>query len=79
MEEFLENYFKEYPKCKGRVLVGDIGEEILHYIQSAGIDLVMIGTHGRKGIERIVFGSVADRVVKSSSVPVLTINPHKVK
>ena len=34
-----------------------------------------MGTHGRKGIDRILFGSVAERVVKNSHVPVLTIRP----
>jgi nucleotide-binding universal stress UspA family protein len=35
-----------------------------------------MGTHGRKGLEKIVFGSVAERVVQKSPVPVLTINPY---
>jgi nucleotide-binding universal stress UspA family protein len=35
-----------------------------------------MGTHGRKGLEKVVFGSVAERVVQKSPVPVLTINPH---
>jgi nucleotide-binding universal stress UspA family protein len=42
------------------------------------MDLVVMGTHGRKGIERVLFGSVADRVIKTSPVPVLSINPYKV-
>ena len=37
-----------------------------------------MGTHGRKGIDRILFGSVAEKVVKRSPVPVLTIRPHAV-
>ena len=36
-----------------------------------------MGTHGRKGLSKIVFGSVADRVVKGSSVPVFAINPYR--
>ncbi|MBN2032878.1 MAG: universal stress protein [Deltaproteobacteria bacterium] len=38
-----------------------------------------MGTHGRKGLEVVSFGSVAENVVKKSSAPVLTINPYKVK
>jgi nucleotide-binding universal stress UspA family protein len=38
-----------------------------------------MGTHGRKGLEHIVFGSVAENVVKKSPVPVMSVNPHKVK
>jgi len=35
-----------------------------------------MGTHGYKGLEKIMFGSVADKVVRSASCPVLTINPY---
>jgi nucleotide-binding universal stress UspA family protein len=41
------------------------------------VDLIILGTHGRKGLERAIFGSVAERVVKGASVPVLTVNPYK--
>jgi len=60
------------------VLSGDIAEEILNYIESEGVDLVIMGTHGRKGLEKIVFGSVAERVAKGSTAPVLLLNPHKI-
>ena len=41
------------------------------------IDLVIMGTHGRKGMDKIIFGSVAERVVKTSPVPVMVVNPFK--
>jgi nucleotide-binding universal stress UspA family protein len=41
------------------------------------MDLVIMGTHGYKGLEQAIFGSVARKVVKNSPVPVLTINPYK--
>jgi hypothetical protein len=47
--------------------------------QAEGIDLVLIGTHGRKGLELVFFGSVAENAVERSPAPVLTINPYKVK
>jgi nucleotide-binding universal stress UspA family protein len=75
LEEFVEEHFQGVsPKAK--VVLGDAAEEILNYVQSEGIDLVIMGTHGRKGLEKIVFGSVAERVVKKSPVPVLTVNPY---
>jgi nucleotide-binding universal stress UspA family protein len=76
LQEFIEEYFKDAP-CKARVILGDAAQEVLNYIQSEGIDLVIMGTHGRKGLEHIIFGSVAERVVKHSPVPVLTVNPYK--
>ena len=79
MEEFVQTYCGDYPTCKSRVVLGDAAEEILGYIKSEGIDLVIMGTHGRKGLDRILFGSVADRVIKMSPVPVMSINPYRVK
>jgi nucleotide-binding universal stress UspA family protein len=74
LQEFVEAFF-EGDSCKVKVVFGDPAEEILKYVELAGIDLIIIGTHGKKGIERVLFGSVARRVVKKSPVPVLTVNP----
>ena len=75
LQEFVQEQFEGGP-CKAHVILGDPAEEILHYAQAEGIDLIIMGTHGRKGIERIFFGSVAEQVVKKSQVPVLTVNPY---
>ncbi len=70
----LQNYLN-YKK----IVYGNPEEEILKAIESEKIDLVVMGTHGRKGLESVIFGSVARNIVRKSSVPVLTINPYKVK
>ena len=49
--------------------------KILEYAQNNNIDLIIISTHGRSGISRWAFGSVADKVVRTSTVPVLTVTP----
>jgi nucleotide-binding universal stress UspA family protein len=49
--------------------------EIIDYIKTEGIDLVVMGTHGRSAIEHILIGSVAEKVVRKSPCPVLTIRP----
>lgn len=49
--------------------------EIIDYIKEEGIDLVVMGTHGRSGIEHILIGSVAEKVVRKSPCPVLTVRP----
>ena len=46
---------------------------ILEYATEAGIDLIVMGTHGRTGVERYLLGSVTEKVVRLSDVPVLTI------
>jgi nucleotide-binding universal stress UspA family protein len=78
IEEFARTYCGDFPVCKTRVVLGDAAEEIIKYIKSEGIDLVIMGTHGRKGLDRIIFGSVADRVIKMSPVPVMSINPYRI-
>ncbi len=78
LKEFTEEYFSDLPGTKAEVVPGDISEEILKYTGSKGIDLLILGTHGRKGLEKVVFGSVAERVAKTSPVPVLLVNPYKV-
>ncbi|MFB6296509.1 MAG: universal stress protein [Halobacteriales archaeon] len=48
-------------------------EEILAYVEAEGIDAVVMGTHGRSGVDRVLLGSVTERVVRLSPVPVLTV------
>ena len=55
------------------VVEGTPSREIITDAEDAGCDLVVMGTHGRGGIDRLLLGSVAEKVVRSSSVPVLTV------
>jgi nucleotide-binding universal stress UspA family protein len=55
------------------VLHGFPSEEILRYVEREGVDLVVMGTHGRRGLERVLLGSVAANVVRRSPVPVVTV------
>jgi nucleotide-binding universal stress UspA family protein len=77
MDEFVEQYFHDYPDTVASVVSGDATQKIIHYIPSNEIDLVIMGTHGRKGLDKVVFGSVAERVVKTAPVPVMVVNPYK--
>jgi len=76
--EFKDENFSNIPNVKTVVVSGYCSEEILKYIESEQIDLLVMGTHGRKGLDKIVFGSVAERVMQGATVPVLLINPFKV-
>ena len=51
--------------------------EIVDLVTDERADLVVIGTHGRGGIDRVLLGSVADRVVRLASCPVLTVRPGR--
>ncbi len=55
------------------VASGDPAMEILNAAASPEIDVVVMATHGRKGLKRLVLGSVAERVIRESPRPVLTI------
>lgn len=52
---------------------GDPAAEILAYAVEADVSLVVMGTHGRTGYERYLLGSVAEKVVRVSPIPVLTV------
>jgi nucleotide-binding universal stress UspA family protein len=77
LNEFVEECFPDTSRVHPDVVCGDPADEIVEYAEKEGMDLVIIGTHGRKGIENIVFGSVAEQVVMNSPVPVLTVNPYR--
>lgn len=55
------------------VIKGVPHEEIINFAKSNKIDLIVIGTHGRKGLDRILFGSTAAQVVRFAPCPVLTV------
>jgi len=57
-----------------QILEGRPHEEILRYVDQQSVDLVVMGTHGRKGLDRYLIGSVTERVVRASDVPVLTVS-----
>ena len=77
MEAFCEKSLGGLSKYETRVVVGSPAEEIVKYADSEGIDLIVMGTHGRKGLDRTLMGSVADHVIKHANTPVLTINPFR--
>ncbi len=60
-------------EIKGVILSGKAPEQIADYAARNGIDLIIIATHGRSGVNRLVFGSVADKVLHTAGVPVLMI------
>ena len=79
MDRVCDEQLQSCPNFQRKMVSGDPATEILKLIESEGIDLVIMGTHGRKGLEHVIFGSVAENVVKKSPAPVLTINPYKVR
>lgn len=62
-----------------RIEVGDARDVIDNVAEQISADLVVLGTHGRRGIRRALLGSVAESVVRSAPCPVLTIRPLPTK
>jgi nucleotide-binding universal stress UspA family protein len=55
---------------------GPLGPAVSHWITECGIDLIVMGTHGRKGLQRFLMGSMAEAVFRGATCPVLTVGPH---
>ncbi len=62
--------------CTSLLASGDLAEVIPAMIREHGIDTVIVGTRGRRGVSRLVLGSNAEKIYRSASCPVLTIGPH---
>lgn len=75
MDEFLAENFKDCD-VKAEIIVGNPAEEIIAISEKENADLIIMGTHGRKGFDRLLFGSVAEYVVKNAKIPVMTIKPQ---
>ena len=58
------------------VRVGTPFLEIVRYAKETGIDLIVIGTHGRSGLAHVLLGSTAEKVVRKAPCPVLTVRPE---
>ena len=60
-----------------QLVEGDPGEEIVRAAQETGAELIVMGTHGRTGLPRLLMGSVAEQVMRRAACPVLTVKaPH---
>ncbi len=64
------------PRVHAIVKLGAPWEQILAAADEVGADLIVVGTHGRRGFAHAMLGSVAERVVRASRVPVLTVGAH---
>ncbi|SHN48702.1 universal stress protein [Desulfovibrio litoralis] len=64
-------------KASGRVATGYVSDKILEIVDEVKADMIIMGTHGRSGLAGFILGSVAEKIVKLSKVPVLTVHPQK--
>ena len=71
LDQVCEKYLNSCPLYIKHIAVGDPAQEILKLIEEEGVDLVVMASHGHKGNYRV--GSVTDKVVRNSPVPVTTV------
>jgi len=73
LDQIAERFKHAETAVRCEVLFGSATESLVDYAEKGGIDLFIIATHGRSGVTRWVMGSVADKLLRSASVPVLMI------
>lgn len=82
LEKICQDSLSGCPLYKKHIAVGDPAREILKFIDQGKVDLVVMATHGHgeeagEGVRHYPFGSVSEKVIRNSNVPVLAINPFK--
>lgn len=58
---------------------GEAYKEILRLSKEKGVDMILIGTHGVSGLERVLFGSTAERVIRGAKCPIMMVNTYQSK
>lgn len=77
LQNALKGYEKSGVKMRAVLRMGPPWREIGLVAESEKADLIVLGTHGRRGVVRMLLGSVAERVVRSAPCPVLTVGPRQ--
>ncbi len=75
MAALVDQYKSLCGSSENKVVIGDAVDSIVAAAKNC--DMVIIATHGYKGLDKILLGSVAERVLKASPCPVVVFNPHK--
>lgn len=73
MEQFCRTHLADFSNFEAHIFPGIPSDEIIKKTDEFGAELVILGTHGRSGLDHVLFGSTAEKVVRKSSVPVMTI------
>ena len=82
LDRFLRQHFSDFAglvEIRQKVELGHPAANILEMAEREGIDLIVMSTHGRTGIDHMLMGSVTEKVVARAPCPVLTIPPRRSK
>jgi len=76
LKQFCHDSVEHLPRVRYLVSSGDPFEKILDAAEAHRIDLIVLATHGRTGIKRLIIGNVAEKVVRHALCPVMTVKPR---
>lgn len=73
MEKFCRTHIRDYDNYETLIVPGIPYDEVIKKATENSADLIVLGTHGRTGLDHVLFGSTAEKIVRKSPVPVMTI------
>ncbi len=73
LEDIQRKHTSGYPKCDLLVEIGDPHEQLIAIAKRRAVDLIVTATHGRSGLEHLVMGSVAEKVIRHAPCPVFVV------
>lgn len=73
MQKFCRTFLKDYKNFQTFIVAGIPYEEILKKAEQEQASMIVLGTHGRTGVDHFLFGSTAERVVRKAACPVMTV------
>lgn len=76
LKQFCHEWVEHLPNVRYVIATGDPFEKIVDVAEDQRIDLIVIATHGRTGLHRLIIGNVAEKVVRHAPCPVLTVKPR---
>ncbi len=77
LADIIQNMSLQDVNLKSEVLVGEPADEIIKYADKHRFDLIVMSTHGRSGMSRWAFGSVADKLIRRVATPIFLVRPRK--
>lgn len=77
LDQIVARYRDRVSMGPARMEIGDARDVIDKVAETVGADLIVMGTHGRRGVRRVLLGSVAESVVRSAPCPVLTVRSKR--
>lgn len=73
MEQFCRNHLQDFDDYESLITPGIPYQGIIQIAEEKQVDMIVLGTHGRTGLDHVLFGSTAEKIVRLSPVPVLTV------